>query len=115
MLDYLSGWVQSVYNDTFTSSIMRKGIFHKLAIIGVLVMVALFDWAKGYIDLGVLSEAPISGMVCTGFVIMEVGSVLENLHKINEEIPGSFAGLMGFAAANHIGDKPCEEDEDEDL
>lgn len=96
IFDYLSGWAQSVYNGNFQSCIMRKGIFHKLAIFGVLVLTALFDWAQAYIDLGVLSTFPVSGTVCTGFVIMEMQSVLENLHKINEDIPSDFTGLFGI-------------------
>lgn len=96
VMDYLTGWAQSVYNNTFQSSIMRKGIFHKLAIFAVLLLVALFDWSMNYIDLGVLSSLPISTLVCTGFIIMEIGSVLENLHMINDEIPGSFSGLLNI-------------------
>lgn len=96
VMDYLTGWAQSVYNDTFQSSIMRKGIFHKLAIFAVLLLVALFDWSMNYIDLGVLSAMPISTLVCTGFIVMEIGSVLENLHMINDEIPGSFTALLNI-------------------
>lgn len=111
VMDYLSGAAQSVYNNTFKSSIMRQGIFHKLALITVLILAALFDWSAAYIDLGVLSTVPISGLVCTGFIIMEIGSVLENLHKINSDIPDSFSGLLHIGA---IGDAPCQEDEDDE-
>ena len=101
-LDYLTGWLQSIYNDEFQSSIMRQGIFHKLSILAVLIMAALFDWSLQYIDLGVLSAVPISSMVCAAFTVMEIGSVLENLHKINDEIPASFTGLLGlFKGDNH--------------
>ena len=101
--DFLTGWAQSVYNNTFESSLMRKGIFHKLSIVAVLVLAALFDWSLAYIDLGVLSTVPISGMICAGFTIMEIGSVLENLHKINDEIPASFSGLLGLGKGDHTG------------
>lgn len=95
-MDFITGMAQAVYNGEWQSSVMRKGIFHKLAIMGVLVLAALFDWAKGYIDLGVLSTLPISGAVCAGFTIMEIGSTLENLHKINDDIPNSFNGLFSI-------------------
>ena len=95
-VDYLTGLAQAVYNSEFQSSIMRKGIFHKLAIVVVLILAALFDWSKNYIDLGALSNLPISGAVCSGFVIMEIGSTLENLHKINSDIPSSFNDLASI-------------------
>lgn len=94
IFDFLSGWVASICNGNFKSSVMRKGIFHKLAIFGVLFLVALLDWATNFVNLGVLAEFPVSGTICTGFVVMEVQSVMENLHRMNEDIPGSITELL---------------------
>lgn len=102
-MDYLTGLAQAIYNHNFQSCVMREGIFHKLAIIGVLLLVAVVEWSMGYIDLGVLGSFPTSGMVCSGFVIMEIGSTLENLHKINKDIPSGYNGLFS------IGKKKEEE------
>lgn len=94
-LDYISGTAASLYNNTFESSTMRKGIFQKLSILVVLIMVALFDYAQAFVDLGALATVPVSGMVCAAFIIMEINSVMENLHKINDQIPANFSGLFG--------------------
>lgn len=96
-IDYLTGWLQSVANGTFKSSIMRRGIFHKLSIWIVLVVVALYDVGKKYVDLGVFGQFPVSKCVCAMFIIMEISSIMENVHLMNNDIPGGFKDLIDLA------------------
>lgn len=103
VFDYASGTLQSIVNGEFKSSVMRTGIFHKLALWMVLILAALFDWAMEYVDLGGVSDLPISGCVCAFIAIMEIGSILENLHKANDDIPGGVADLLDLARERKDG------------
>ena len=81
VLDFVTGLCKAFKEKNFTSSLMREGLFHKCASIIWVMFGVLVDYAQAYIDLGV--TVPIAGMVCGYIILMECGSIMENLGKIN--------------------------------
>lgn len=84
VLDFITGLCKAFKEKNFTSSLMREGLFHKCASIIWVVFGVLVDYAQTFVDLGV--TVPIAGMVCTYIILMECGSIMENLGKINPKI-----------------------------
>ena len=73
VLDLLTGVVKAFKEKTFTSSIMREGLFHKVGSIICVVFAVLVDYAQSLIDIGV--SLPVAIGVCTYIIIMEIGSI----------------------------------------
>lgn len=84
LLDVVSGLAKAVATTGFDSSVMRQGFFHKL---GELLSVALCVVVDESLPrLGVPVEVDFSSVCCVYLVIMEIGSVLENIGVINPEL-----------------------------
>ncbi|MCD8143488.1 MAG: phage holin family protein [Clostridiales bacterium] len=93
-LDFITGLIQSFATQTFSSSIMRQGLFHKLGLLLCMALGVLVDYAQTWLDLGV--NVPVAGAVCAYIVIMEIGSSLENICKINPDLmPDKLTALFG--------------------
>ncbi len=83
-LDMLTGIVKAFKEKNFTSSVMREGLFHKCGSVIAVVFAVLVDYAQSLVDLGV--TIPIAIAVCSYIILMEVGSIIENIGKINPRI-----------------------------
>lgn len=83
-LDWVTGLIQAFKNKSYTSSIMREGLYHKCGTLLVIVFASLVDYAQSYIDIGV--TVPITMAVCGYIVLMEIGSIIENICAINPQI-----------------------------
>lgn len=93
-LDFITGLVQAIATKTFSSSIMREGLFHKVGLLLIILLGILIDYAQGYVDLGV--TIPIAGAVCGYICVMEVGSSIENICKIDPDLmPDKLVALFG--------------------
>ena len=93
-LDFITGLMQAAATGTFSSSIMRQGLFHKLGLLLCMALGVLVDYAQTWLDLGV--TVPVAGAVCAYIVIMEIGSSLEDICKINPELmPDRLTALFG--------------------
>lgn len=84
VLDLITGTIKAFAEHDFASSVMREGLFHKVGSILCIVLGLYADYAQQYIDLGV--TIPVSGAICAYISLMEIGSVVENVAKINPEI-----------------------------
>lgn len=89
LLDIVSGYAQAIANHCIDSTKMRKGFWHKFAIILVLVMADIIDAGlnMGMGTMGV--TAPIFEVACGYVVVMEMTSILENVKMLNPELAGS--------------------------
>jgi phage-related holin len=92
-LDFVTGFLQAVAQGTFSSKVMRQGLFHKVALVLVLLMGWLMDYAQRFVDLGV--SVPVGAAVCVYIIIMEVCSALENLRKMNPELTDKLVEIFG--------------------
>lgn len=94
LFDLATGLTKAFKNKVFTSSTMREGLFHKSASIFVVALATLVDYAQTMIDLG--CDLPVTETVCTYIIVMEIGSVIENLGAINPNlIPENIKKLFG--------------------
>lgn len=94
-IDFVTGLIKAVAKNTFKSSIMRQGLYHKISELLCMCMGILIDFAQGYLDLGI--NVPVGTAVCCYIVLMEIGSALENLCAINPELsPTKLKTLFGM-------------------
>ena len=84
LLDFITGIVKAFASKSYTSSLMREGLFHKVGSIMVIGFGALVDYAQGFIDIGV--SIPVASSLCIYICLMEIGSIIENVCIINPRI-----------------------------
>lgn len=93
ILDFITGLIKAFKNKKFTSSVMREGLFHKSGSILIILLGTLVDYAQKFIDLGV--NIPVATTICIYIVLMEIGSIVENLGEINPRIiPNKIQGYF---------------------
>ena len=94
VLDYLTGVGKALYTHTFASHIMRQGLFHKVALVCVMALGVLLDYAQTLVDIGV--AAPVGIAACVYIITMEAFSSVENICAMNPEImPDTILKLFG--------------------
>ena len=84
LMDLLTGIVKALKGKKFTSTLMREGLYHKAGSILCILLGVLVDYAQTTIDLGV--AVPVTIPICSYIVLMEIGSIIENVSEINPEI-----------------------------
>lgn len=85
-LDVVTGIAKAFATTGFDSSIMRQGFFHKLGEILSVALTLIVD--IGLPEIGVPLDAKLSGMCCVYLVLMEIGSIVENIGAINPDLVG---------------------------
>jgi phage-related holin len=80
-IDVLSGSLYAIMRHQWTSTKMRVGLFHKMAIILFIVLAILCDFGQQYLALGF--KLPIAKSVCIYVILMEIGSTGENIINLN--------------------------------
>lgn len=88
--DILFGLIQALANRNFESKIMRQGLFHKLGEILAYAFGVMCDAALPLVD--IMIPFSLAGAITIYIVVMEIGSILENVSKISPEL----AKYMGF-------------------
>ena len=83
-LDFVSGMIEAFKNKEFDSSIMRDGLVNKMGELLILVLAELAEKALPYFDISI--GKPIFNGICTYIILMEIGSVIENVGNINKAI-----------------------------
>ena len=84
VLDMVTGLIKAFKEKSYTSTVMREGLFHKCGSILTIVFGLLVDYAQSYVDLGV--KIPVAIALCSYIILMECGSIIENVGKINPQI-----------------------------
>lgn len=86
IIDIITGLVYAFASGTFSSSIMRDGIFKKFGTVAVLFLAAFLTvmcQVSGYFP---AEFSMIYPPVCLLLIAMEVASILENIVKINPDL-----------------------------
>lgn len=83
-VDIISGLAKSMALHNYTSEIMRKGLFHKLAEILAFGFGILADMTFPVI--GVQLPVSIARSIAVYLVVMESGSITENLGQMNPDL-----------------------------
>lgn len=95
VFDLASGGVSACAKHEWKSSEMRKGLYHKFGSIMLVVLSYLIDYAQRYVDLGF--HVPIASGVCVYIILMELGSIVENIGKINPDLlPDKVRLILGL-------------------
>lgn len=89
--DILFGLLQALTNQTFQSSVMRQGLFHKLGEILCYLFGVVCDTTLPMIN--ILVPFSLASAITIYIVIMEIGSILENLSKISP-VMAKYLGLI---------------------
>ena len=102
VLDFMTGLIKAVATNSFTSTKMREGLFHKVALLLCMILGFLVDHAQDYMDFGI--TVPVAAAVCVYICLMEITSIIENICKINPYImPEKLASLFGGLKAGSEG------------
>lgn len=84
LMDLLTGLVKAFKEKAYNSSIMREGLYHKFGSIITIVFGSLIDYTQRYVDIGV--TIPVASAICGYIILMEIGSIIENVCVINPDI-----------------------------
>lgn len=84
LMDVITGLLKAVATNTFKSSVMRQGLFHKTAEILTLIFFKMIDVGETYVDIGI--NVPTSLFACGYIVLMEMGQIAENIAVLNPDL-----------------------------
>lgn len=94
LADIITGLLKAFYTKTFKSGVMRQGLFHKL---GELIAIGVLYGAQIALpQVGVEANLPLFTVGCGYCVLMELGSILENLRSFT---PG-LDNILGKGKSN---------------
>lgn len=83
-LDVITGLIGAIKNKTYKSEVMREGLFHK---VGEIIAIAFaYGCEYAFPLVGITLNIPIAQSVLVYIIIMESGSIVENLSTISPEI-----------------------------
>ena len=84
VLDFITGILMAVKNSNFNSSVMRDGLFNKFGEIVIVAVGFLIDYGQSFLDMGF--SVPVLESICVYIILMEIGSILENVSRINKSL-----------------------------
>ena len=84
LFDIITGLIKSVSTHSYQSSVMRQGLFHKLGELICFIFGVLCDIVLP--EIGVQLPVSIAQSIGVYVVIMEIGSVVENIGEINPDL-----------------------------
>lgn len=83
--DIVTGLIAALYKREFKSSVMREGLFHKIGEVCAVALLYGVEYAQPII--GIDTGLPLFAVGCGYLVLMEVGSILENIGKFAPGLP----------------------------
>lgn len=88
LLDFITGFIKAIYKGELNSTILKKGLFNKLAEILGLALCTLFEYATQQYNLGFTLPLVkvIGGYIC----LMETISIIENICLMNTKLTSFF-------------------------
>lgn len=108
--DVITGWLKALATGTTDSSIMRKGLFHKLGELLAVMFGYMCEYAFPIMDIQV--SIPFAGVIATYIVLMETASIIENLCIMNPNLSKIMEKIFDSEKLQRKGDK--DEDESAD-
>ncbi len=103
--DIVIGLVKAFTTHSYTSEIMREGLFHKLGEILCFIFAVVCDLTLP--NLGIILPVSITGAVAAYLVFMEIGSIIENIGVMNPQL-GKYLAMV-FAKVKHPDEDESEE------
>ena len=93
LLDIITGLIKALYQGNMDSTILRKGLFHKLSEAIATGCAGLFEYLANYFEFGF--ELPLVKVVAGYICLMEFMSVCENLAEVNPALRKLFEPYLG--------------------
>lgn len=93
VIDLVIGIVKALATSTYKSLKMREGLWHKLGEILCVAFGVLCEMAFPYV--GITVNIPIVTTICIYIVLMETGSIVENLSVISPNIQKVLSKVFG--------------------
>lgn len=84
LFDVVTGILKGLYNEGLNSTILRKGLFHKLSEVLAVIAGWLAEYGAKYVNIHI--PIPLLSVVATYICIMEAISIIENLCEINPSL-----------------------------
>lgn len=110
VFDVATGWLKALSTGTTDSSIMRTGLFRKIAEIMAVVFGYVCEYAFPYAGLDV--TIPFATGISTYIVLMETVSVVENLALMNPQLAEILNKFFNYKRSKG-GEKDADKQEDE--
>ena len=88
LFDIITGLLKAWHNKNIDSTILRQGLFNKLAEIVAVAFAAFLQYGGQYIHMGI--ELPVVAVVSSYICLMEFISVIENLCEVNPHLAKVF-------------------------
>lgn len=94
VFDIVTGLIASLKDGEYKSSVMKSGLWSKSAEIIAMLLGTACEYCFPLI--GVTVTVPIVTAIATYLVLMELGSVIENLTKISPELKNVLGKYLGI-------------------
>lgn len=85
LIDMVTGIAQAIFNCSFKSSTMRRGLCHKATLTLIIMLVICIEILSSHI-VGLNFGGVTVYVVCIAIIGMELASILENLKKAYPEL-----------------------------
>lgn len=105
VIDIVTGLLGSLKNGDYSSSRMRQGLISKTGEIFAVGFMIVLEY--GLPKVGVQTGIPFVGATSTYIILMEIGSIFENLTKVNDQLATVLEPIFA-----QVKRKVGEEDED---
>lgn len=84
VFDFVTGLMKAIKNKAINSTVLRKGLFHKLSEIVTVLGAWLLEYGMKYVNLNI--EIPLLTAVVSYICLMELISIIENLCNLNPDL-----------------------------
>lgn len=84
LLDVITGIIKAGYEKNIQSTILRKGLYHKISEVLAILLTSLIQYGSQYINFPI--HFPVTLCVMGYIGLMEITSILENICKINPDM-----------------------------
>lgn len=108
VLDIVSGLIAAFTRHDYASSTMRAGLYHKLSEIFAFFFAVVCDILLPYI--GITLPLVISKGTAIYIIVMECGSIIENIGKANPELAQHLKALFQRAEFPEIEEEKNEDE-----
>lgn len=108
--DVLTGWLKALTTGTTDSSIMRKGLFHKLGEIVAIIFGYVCEYTMPYV--GVQISVPFAVAIGTYIILMETASIVENIAIMNPKLAKILSNVFSKETIN-LPEESVPEDEEQ--
>jgi len=107
-LDIVTGVIKSIYNKSFSSEDLRKGLAHKLVYVVIMILAWFIEQAEMHVDLGI--SWPLVVPVTVALSAIDVISILENAVAVDPELgKGKISSIFTHDLKEEQNEKDKEE------